>query len=349
MLGLRLDFGGEPDHLSIITSDYPGSGGPGRRRFLVVHDLVPGGTGYLGRLADPDRLRSILEGARTAIARCECQDEGRQACHRCLLAGVAPQEIGIVTRALALEVLDQLLKDWAFHAVASVAEIDISSVEQSELERRFAKRCTRLGSERVHRGHRPAEGAPRWQDRHRVDASRWGQAGVALAGERAEARRRRSSHAARLPVPTPGRPTARGGRVPRRLQVPRLARAQPTGRRRPEASGTARTGHHGVEPHVGRRRGVRPVTEPRRGSAPGRLAAADRDPADCRSATDVAGEAYPDFDARSAQYNGVRLLLEYLRYPDSPLAVARPRCGGVLGGGATGAVGATQRSTKPRR
>ncbi|HQZ36658.1 MAG TPA: helicase-related protein, partial [Ilumatobacteraceae bacterium] len=139
MLGLRLDFGGEPDHLSILASDYPGSGGPGRRRFLVVHDLVPGGTGYLGRLADPARLGAILEAARVAIARCECQNEGRRACHRCLLSGVAPSEIASVSRVLALEVLDQLLRDWKFHPVASVADIDISQVEQSELERRFGK------------------------------------------------------------------------------------------------------------------------------------------------------------------------------------------------------------------
>ncbi len=152
MLGLRLDFGGEPDHLAVVTSDYPGSGGPGRRRFLVVHDLVPGGTGYLGRLASPERLGEILRAAQVAIARCECQNEGRQACHRCLLAGVAPNEIGSVSRSLALEVLDQLLASWEFHPVATVADIDISHVEQSELERRFAKLLLGWGANRFTSG-----------------------------------------------------------------------------------------------------------------------------------------------------------------------------------------------------
>ena len=147
MLALRIDFGGEPDHLAILASDYPGSGGPGRRRFLVVHDTVPGGTGYLGRLADPVRLRSILDAARVFIARCECRNEGRQACHRCLLAGVAPAEIVLVSRRFALEMLDQLLANWSVHPVASVVEIDIADVEQSELERRFAKQLLDWGAQ----------------------------------------------------------------------------------------------------------------------------------------------------------------------------------------------------------
>jgi replicative superfamily II helicase len=137
LLGLRLDFGGEPQHLKVVASDFPGSGGPGRRRFLVLHDTVPGGTGYLGRIADPERLRTILDRARSAIARCPCRGEGRAACHRCLLGGVEPQEIELVSRGLALELLDQLLEAWSFDRVPTLTEADIGGVEESELERRF--------------------------------------------------------------------------------------------------------------------------------------------------------------------------------------------------------------------
>lgn len=137
LLGLRLDFGGEPQHLAVVATDFPGSGGPGRRRFLVLHDTVPGGTGYLGRIADPERLRIILDRARQAIARCPCRGEGRAACHRCLLGGVEPREIELVSRGLALELLDQLLDAWVFDRVPTLAEADIGAVEESELERRF--------------------------------------------------------------------------------------------------------------------------------------------------------------------------------------------------------------------
>jgi ATP-dependent helicase YprA (DUF1998 family) len=137
LLGLRLDFGGEPEHIAVLTCDYPGSGGPGRRQFLAVHDTVPGGTGYLGRIADPDRLRTILEAARHAISVCPCRDEGRVACHRCLLGAVAPSELEYVSRNLALELLDTLLADWAFEPCADLTNEDIGRVEESELERRF--------------------------------------------------------------------------------------------------------------------------------------------------------------------------------------------------------------------
>ena len=137
LLGLRLDFGGEPEHLEVLACDYPGSGGPGRRRFLALHDTVPGGTGYLGRVADPERLRTILDKARHAISVCPCRDEGRVACHRCLLGAVAPSEIELVSRTLALELLDNLLADWAFEPCGDLTSEDIGRVEESELERRF--------------------------------------------------------------------------------------------------------------------------------------------------------------------------------------------------------------------
>ena len=136
-LGLRLDFGGEPEHLRVLTTDAPGSGGAGRRRFLVLHDTVPGGTGYLGRIADPDRLREILAGARRAIVRCPCRNEGKVACHRCLLGGVEVREIELVSRTIALELLDELLAEWHFTPVPTIGEMEIGEVEESELERLF--------------------------------------------------------------------------------------------------------------------------------------------------------------------------------------------------------------------
>ena len=138
LLGLRHDFGGDPDHLAIIPAELPNRHGQGRYRFLVLYDRVPGGTGYLDRLADPDRMRKILEGARQTIARCQCVNEGRQACHRCLLGVVDQSEYELVSRELALMLLDDLLASWDVDdTIASICEVDIGKVEESELERRF--------------------------------------------------------------------------------------------------------------------------------------------------------------------------------------------------------------------
>jgi len=137
LLGLRDDFGGEPSHLSVIRSSAPNRGGQGRRRFLVLYDSVPGGTGYLARLADPERVRSILEAARRLISTCPCQHEGRVACHRCLLGVVNRHDYDLARRELALELLDGLLNDWSPTTVATIADLDLGKVEESELERRF--------------------------------------------------------------------------------------------------------------------------------------------------------------------------------------------------------------------
>ena len=139
LLGLRADFGGDPSHLEVALTDAPNRAGQGRRRYLMLFDSVPGGTGYLARLAEPDRVRTILERGREVIARCPCVTEGRQACHRCLLGVVDRNEYDLARRDLALEILDDLLGDDVWHPepVPTVADIEIGTVEESELERRF--------------------------------------------------------------------------------------------------------------------------------------------------------------------------------------------------------------------
>ena len=129
LLGLRNDFGGDPDHLDVLPAELPNRGGQGRYRFLVLFDRVPGGTGYLDRLADPDRVKTILEGAREQVARCRCVNEARQACHRCLLGVVDRHEYELVSRDLALNLLDDLLQAWDVDdTITTVAESDIAKI-----------------------------------------------------------------------------------------------------------------------------------------------------------------------------------------------------------------------------
>ncbi|MBS1837096.1 MAG: DUF1998 domain-containing protein, partial [Actinobacteria bacterium] len=138
LLGVRDVLGGNPDHLNVVASDAPNPSGQGRRRFLLIYDEVPGGTGYLGPLADAESVRSILHAARDVIARCPCRHEGRPACHRCLLGVVGRHEYDLVRRDLARDLLDELLEEpFRPSAVATVGDVDIGSVEESELERRF--------------------------------------------------------------------------------------------------------------------------------------------------------------------------------------------------------------------
>ncbi len=138
LLGIRESLGGNPDHLTVTVADAPNRGGQGRRRFLVLYDQVPGGTGYLAPLADPESIRSILATGRDVIARCQCRNEGRPACHRCLLGVVGQREYELVRRDLALDLLDSMLEEpFEPAVVATIGDANISGVEESELERRF--------------------------------------------------------------------------------------------------------------------------------------------------------------------------------------------------------------------
>lgn len=138
LLGIRAELGGNPDHLTVTSADAPNRNGQGRRRFLVLYDEIPGGTGYLGPLADPARIKAILTAARETIARCPCRSEGRPACHRCLLGVVDRWEYDLVRRELAKEILDSLLEDWGTPSpVPTIADASLARVEESELERRF--------------------------------------------------------------------------------------------------------------------------------------------------------------------------------------------------------------------
>ncbi|MFE9922689.1 DEAD/DEAH box helicase [Streptomyces sp. NPDC005774] len=145
LAGIARSYGGDPDHLAVVTDSMPEPGGDGdvRRHFLVLYDTLPGGTGYLHRLAGPDGLHDVLTRARRAIESCVCVTEGRPACHRCLLRHVADNEYELVSREHALDMLGELLgrtgEGW--HAEEADTTRDISLVRQveSELEALFRR------------------------------------------------------------------------------------------------------------------------------------------------------------------------------------------------------------------
>ncbi|WP_281871952.1 DEAD/DEAH box helicase [Brachybacterium paraconglomeratum] len=105
LLGLREVLGGSPDHLDIVLIADPDRPAPS----LLLHDTVPGGTGYLIAFSTPDGMRTLLEKAFTVVAECECRAEERMACHRCLLPFAAPHETSEVSRAAAAQTLAELL------------------------------------------------------------------------------------------------------------------------------------------------------------------------------------------------------------------------------------------------
>ena len=141
MLGLRQVYGGAPDHLGVVAVKDPASN---NRDALLIHDTVPGGTGYLAELADHQRLWRILAGALDVLRACPCADEDRLACHRCLLPFAAPHQRPYTARSSAITHLEHMLGLTARDSTAAVTwEVKEEPIEVAEtesvLERRFRK------------------------------------------------------------------------------------------------------------------------------------------------------------------------------------------------------------------
>src|SRR5699024_10661164 len=91
LLGLRELIGGAPDHLQVAQIVDPSLSGADRPA-LLIHDIVPGGTGYLADLTNPETVWDLLRRAFEVVGSCPCAQEGKLACERCLLPFAPPGE-----------------------------------------------------------------------------------------------------------------------------------------------------------------------------------------------------------------------------------------------------------------
>ncbi|MET9779522.1 DEAD/DEAH box helicase [Nocardiopsis alba] len=144
MAGFARVYGGALDHLAATVAAMPDQETGHQRRYLVIHDTLPGGSGYLNPRSGAEGIREILTAAHEVVAHCRCQiDEGRAACHRCLLAHVGDREFPDADRALAEEMLTDLLEGWETDSVARTDDISLWDQVESELEARFLQALQR--------------------------------------------------------------------------------------------------------------------------------------------------------------------------------------------------------------
>ncbi|MDZ5447076.1 DEAD/DEAH box helicase [Micromonospora sp. 4G57] len=139
MLGITKYFGGEPDHIRAVMATMPGDDRDTPRQFLVLHDTMPGGTGYLENLADCRAMERVLRLALAHIQSCPCGKEDRQPCHRCLLPFVVSSQHELVSRETAAELLSEILEGWQPEEIDTLADIQIHALADSELERLFVE------------------------------------------------------------------------------------------------------------------------------------------------------------------------------------------------------------------
>ena len=136
-LGFRKKFLGHPDHLAITLADEPRDGA--LRRFLVVYDTVPGGTGYLADLWKHDGVLDVLQRARDAMQTCRCaEDPLKDGCYRCLYAYQQSHEIPFISRSRAIATIDAILAvRGELRDMNTLSNASIDDLTESELERKF--------------------------------------------------------------------------------------------------------------------------------------------------------------------------------------------------------------------
>src|SRR5690606_15154979 len=179
LLGLRERIGGEPDHLAVATIIDPTPvGEEPNSQALLLHDVVPGGTGYLAELADPEQMWQILRLAWERVRECPCRDEERLACHRCLLPFALPFGTERVSRAVAERHLADRLGGGAEEEVPTTMSWDWTEEEpvvfdpESHLEQYFRKVLReRLEAAGATVTERPTDRGNRWTIR--LDGQRW--------------------------------------------------------------------------------------------------------------------------------------------------------------------------------
>jgi DEAD/DEAH box helicase domain-containing protein len=145
-LGLRKKFRGKIDHLqTMVDEEPPGALGYGRK-YLLLYDTVPGGTGYLKELmSPPDSLIEVFQRALDVLRSCDCQkDPERDGCYRCIYAYRYSDEMADISRDTAIGLLNDIISHKeTLVATDSVKNISLNVLYESELEARFIEALRR--------------------------------------------------------------------------------------------------------------------------------------------------------------------------------------------------------------
>ena len=144
-LGFKKLFKGNPGHLLIKEQSEPLNDEEGAfRRYLIICDTVPGGTGYLKDLVYSGGLIKAMEFAFETLTNCSCnENKVMDGCYRCIYAYKHQFQIENISRDRAIRMLEDILVDKDdLIKTKNLSKISIDSVLESELEERFLHTLT---------------------------------------------------------------------------------------------------------------------------------------------------------------------------------------------------------------
>lgn len=154
-LGLKKYYKGNPQHLNII--DYSEYNVKTARfdRYLVIHDNIPGGTGYLEKLFNPAEFTDVIKKAYTAIKECACQFKGKDGCYRCIFTYTNQYIQEELSREKAEKLFKKIVEKsdaWENFSSGLGSLSGNGQIEESELEDRFIRSIRNIATEKKEEG-----------------------------------------------------------------------------------------------------------------------------------------------------------------------------------------------------
>ncbi|MCX6230836.1 MAG: DEAD/DEAH box helicase [Bacteroidetes bacterium] len=141
-LGLKKYYKGNPQHISIL--DYLEYNVQNSRfdRYLVIHDNIAGGTGYLEKLFNPVEFTEVITKAYQAIKECSCQHNGKDGCYRCIFTYSNQSIQNELSRSVAEKLFKKIVDKssaWERYNSGINKLTGNGQIEESELEDRFIR------------------------------------------------------------------------------------------------------------------------------------------------------------------------------------------------------------------
>lgn len=154
-LGLRLRFEGNPAHLIVTPQVMPEPGAGLQKRYLIIMDAVPGGSGYLKTLyqekdssgREGEGIMSVLRLARDTLETCACRklipredEEDTDGCYRCIRSYHLQYTAERISRERGIRLLNSLIEAGERREQKeALAEIRPDSLFGSVLEKKFVE------------------------------------------------------------------------------------------------------------------------------------------------------------------------------------------------------------------
>lgn len=167
-LGLRRRFKGSIDHLQIMLDEDPPATEEFGKRYVLLYDTVPGGTGYIKELmTHPAAMIEVFQCAVDVLKSCDCRmDPDKDGCYRCIYSYRYSHDITDMSRDIALDLFGRIISGGGrIIEVDTIKNIPVNALLESELEALFieALRRSRHDGISLRVKHDIVNGKPGWQ------------------------------------------------------------------------------------------------------------------------------------------------------------------------------------------